>query len=47
MDLYRSGTTSLIARYCQYAGQAAGGNLGSLTWTGSDPAYIWRIWKVL
>jgi hypothetical protein len=47
MDLYRSGTTSLIARYCQYAGQASLGNLGSLTWTGSDPAYIWRIWKVL
>lgn len=47
MDLYRSGTTSLIARYCQYAGQAPGASLGSLTWTGSDPAYIWQIWKVL
>ena len=47
MDLYRSGTTSLIARYCQYSGQAPGASLGSLTWTGSAPAYIWRIWKVL
>ena len=47
MDLYRSSTTQLVARYCQFAGQASNSNLGSLTWTGSDPAYIWRIWKVL
>jgi hypothetical protein len=47
MDLYRNSPTQLIARYCQFAGQAPNSTLGSLTWTGSDPAYIWRIWKVL
>ena len=47
MDLYRSSTTQLVARYCQFAGQASNSTLGSLTWTGSNPAYIWRIWKVL